>query len=455
MTVPLMMLSQVADWTGGEWRGDDRSLAAVCTDSRAITQHCLFVAIKGDRFDGHAYVDTALQQGAAAALVAHGFASAHDQVVSVADTRKALGQLASGYAQQFDIPKIAVTGNAGKTTVKEMTAALLGQDALATKGNFNNDIGVPLTLLRLRREHQFGVFELGANAPSEIAWTSALVRPDVVMITNVTGAHLEGFGSMQGIANAKAEIFLGCKPGGTAIINGDDSFADFFAAQATAQGLTTVRVSQHAPADIWADNIVTESASVSFMLQPHNLQVQLPMPGRHQVSNALMALAAVAAIAGDLASRVDQLGKLAPVPGRMQIANVAGGTLVDDSYNANPGSVRAAIEWLAAQPAPRCLVLGGLAELGEQGPSIIAELGADAHRAGIDHLLVMPESQSAAAVFPGATVAPDHQAAAEFAKHILEQTGTVLVKGSRSAAMEQVVQRINNNGDSLNKPGVC
>lgn len=455
MTDSLMRLSQVADWTHGEWDGKDILVKAVCTDSRHIAEQSLFVAIKGERFDGHAYVDSALQQGACAALVEQSASAPADQVIKVEDTRRGLGQLAAGYARQFNLPRIAVTGNAGKTTVKEMMAALLGPAALATKGNFNNDIGVPLTLLRLRQQHEFGVFELGANAPGEIAWTSSLVSPDVAMITNVTGAHLEGFGSMQGIADAKAEIFSGCAEGATAVINVDDSFSAFFKQQALRHGLTPVLVSQSAAADLWAEQIIAHEASVSFLLQPHNIAISIPMPGRHQVSNALMALAAVEAVTGDIIDRAHLLGTLASVPGRMQVHKIAGGTLVDDSYNANPGSVRAAIDWLASQPSPRCLVLGGLAELGNFGPSILADLGADTRRAGIERLVLMPESRAAANTFPHAQIATDHDAAALYAKQTLEQTGTVLVKGSRSAAMEQVVQRINNTGASLNTPGDC
>ena len=213
----MMRLSQIRDWTAGEMRGEDRTLSAVSTDTRTLGPDSLFVALRGERFDGHAFLAQARDAGAVAALVEEGSdTSVFDADVRVADTRQGLGRLAAGYAAQFPVPRVAVTGNAGKTTVKEMIAILLGEGTLATHGNLNNDIGVPLTLLRLNAEHRQAVIELGANAPGEIAWTSGLVKPDVALITNVTGAHLEGFGSMDGIARAKAEIFTGCAAGATA-----------------------------------------------------------------------------------------------------------------------------------------------------------------------------------------------------------------------------------------------
>ena len=262
-----MRLSQVAQWTGGRLQGEDLTVPAVVTDTRNMTPGSLFVALKGDRFDAHDFLTQAQANGASAALVDREqevFASA----VQVADTRQGLGRLASGYADQFTAERLAVTGNAGKTTVKEMAAAMLGSDTLATAGNFNNDIGVPLTLLRLRAEHRYAVIELGANAPGEIAWTSQLTKPKVVLVTNVTGAHLEGFGSMQGIANAKAEIFGGCVPGGRAIINNDDSFAEFFAGEAIKAGLNVIRISTRGAADLYAEQIVLHQDRAEFVLQP-------------------------------------------------------------------------------------------------------------------------------------------------------------------------------------------
>ena len=438
----MMWLSQIAQWTGGTLIGEDRKVNAVVTDTRDMEPGCLFVALKGERFDAHDFLAQAADSGAVAALVdreQNDFASA----VQVDDTRLALGRLASGYAAQFTSERLAVTGNAGKTTVKEMAAAMLGEGTLATRGNFNNDIGVPLTLLRLSGEHRYAVIELGANAPGEIAWTSSLAKPKVVLVTNVTGAHLEGFGSMQGIANAKAEIFDGCQAGGQAIINNDDSFADFFAAEAEKAGLRLIRVGSQAPADLYAEHIQLHQDRVEFVLQPLGEAVTVPLPGAHQVSNALLACAAVRALGVNLGQVLPRLSQLKPVPGRMNLHALAGGVLVDDTYNANPGSVRVAIDWLAAQPAPQMLVLGALGELGPQAEQLVEELGGYARQAGISDLVVMTGASAAAKGFgDGAMTAENDQQAASWSAPVLQQGGTVLVKGSRSAGMEAVVQRL-------------
>ncbi len=275
----------------------------------------------------------------------------------------------------------------------------------------------------------------------------ALARPQVVLVTNVTGAHLEGFGSMQGIADAKAEIFGGCTPGGQAIINNDDSFADFFAEKARAAGLTVVRVSMdestRTGADLYAENITLHRDRAEFVLQPLGEAVTVPLPGAHQVSNALMACAAVRALGVSLAPVLPRLAALKPVPGRMHIQPAGAGAVVDDTYNANPGSVRVAIDWLAAQPAPQMLVLGAMGELGPQAESLVQELGEYARQAGLSELVVMTGAAAAARGYgEAAKIAEDYQQAASWSAPVLAQGGTVLVKGSRSAGMEAVVQRL-------------
>ena len=438
----MMMLSQIAKWTGGELIGDDVQISAVVTDTRAMQPGCLFVALKGERFDAHDFLDQAMADGAVAALVDRD-QGAFTSAVKVSDTRQGLGKLASGYADQFTAERMAVTGNAGKTTVKEMAAAMLGDNTLATAGNFNNDIGVPLTLLRLRAEHRYAVIELGANAPGEIAWTSALAKPRVVLVTNVTGAHLEGFGSMQGIANAKAEIFGGCQAGGQAIINADDSFAGFFAREAEKAGLKVIRISTREHADLYAEQIALQQDNATFVLQPLGQTVTVPLAGAHQVNNALMAIAAVQALGLDLREALPRLAGLKPVPGRMNLHTVKQGLLVDDTYNANPGSVRAAIDWLAGQPAPRMLVLGALGELGPQADTLVQELGEYAREKNLDMLVAMRGAQAAASGFGDlARVADDHQQAVDWSAQVLQDGGTVLVKGSRTAGMEAVVKRL-------------
>lgn len=438
----MMSLSRIRDWTGGVLHGNDRPIQAVSTDTRAIKSGSLFVALRGDRFNGHDFLEQAREAGAVAALVDHQ-ASDLDQV-EVADTRQALGRLAAGYADQFGVPRIAVTGNAGKTTVKEMIAVLLGDGTLATRGNLNNDIGVPLTLLRFTERHRQAVIELGANAPGEIAWTSGLVKPRVVLVTNVTGAHLEGFGSMDGIARAKAEIFGGCVEGGTAIINNDDGYASYFADQARANGLKVqfVGATHTEGCDLYAEQVTLDDQGSDFLLQPTGLRVRLPLVGAHQVSNVLQALAAVQALDVDLGQVVPSLLGLQPVSGRMNVLACGNGTLVDDTYNANPGSVRAAVAWLAERPAPRGLVLGGLAELGGEAESLMEMLGREARDAGLDALVTLPGAEAAARGFGAAEQTDNHDQAAARAAALLARGGTVLIKGSRSARMEQVVQRL-------------
>ena len=449
-----MKLSQAARFCHGNVVGGDVEFGRVCTDTRQIGQGDLFVALRGERFDGHEFVAQAAAAGAVAALVEKQTTAL--PAIVVEDSRRALGLLAAGCAAAVPMTRIAVTGNAGKTTVKEMIACMLSAQPAdpavhATRGNLNNDIGVPLTLLAVNAGHRYGVFELGANAPGEIAWTVSLVRPQIAMITNVTGAHLLGFGSMQGIADAKAEIFSAAAPGAVAIINTDDSFADFFAGRAVDAGLRVVRSGQRADADWRAENVVLEDRSLSFTLQsPAGRQsVYVPLPGRHQVSNVLMAIAAVVEAGVPLADAITRLAGLQPVKGRMNIQPCLGGTLVDDSYNANPGSVRAAIDWLASQSAPRCLVLGNLGELGPQEKQIHAELGRYARDAGVDQLISVGALAALAAQSFGdaAQQAADHVAAAALVRPLLKQAGTVLVKGSRSAGMDAVITALQTNGE--------
>ncbi|KAF0808960.1 UDP-N-acetylmuramoyl-tripeptide--D-alanyl-D-alan ine ligase [Alcanivorax sp. S71-1-4] len=446
-----MNLSRIAALTGGALVGPDIAIERVSTDTRTLQAGDFFVALRGKHFDAHDYLDQAAAAGARAALVERP-TTAFDHYVQVQDSRRALGQLAAGWADQFPALRIGVTGNAGKTTVKEMIALMLGGQTLATRGNLNNDIGVPLTLLSLNDSHRFAVIELGANAPGEIRWTSSLAKPQIALITNVTGAHLEGFGTLQGIADAKAEIFTGMRAGSTAIINGDDAFADFFSAQAENAGLTLCRVSAEQAADFSATDIETDMDQVRFSLSVGGdfYPVMIPLPGRHQVSNALMALAAVNAAGIPLAQAIGRLATLKPVPGRVNRSACLGGTLIDDSYNANPGSVQAAIALLADYAAPRMLVLGALGELGPQAADIHRELGRAACAAGIEHLVVVGEGARPAAEGFGesARYAAHHEAAVQEARPVLQGGGTVLVKGSRSAQMDVVASQLRAMGET-------
>lgn len=439
-----MKLSTVARVTGGVLVGDDLSFNNVSTDTRTLAEGHLFVALRGERFDAHQFLADAATTGACAAVVEQD-TDAFASYVRVSDTRIALGRLASAWADQFAALRLAVTGNAGKTSVKEMMACMLGDQVLATHGNLNNDIGVPLTLLRLDGSHRFGVFELGANAPGEIAWTASLVRPAIAMITNVTGAHLEGFGSMQGIANAKAEIFTGMAEGGVAIINSDDGFAGFFAEQASRHGLKLCRVGFASDNDVYADelDVQRDCSHARLHVGAASYPMMVPLAGRHQVLNALMAIAAVMHAGVPVSDALARLKSLAPVKGRMNLVECLGGTLVDDSYNANPGSVRVAIDWLVQQKAPRALVLGALAELGPDSDAIHRQLGGYAAQVGLEQFVAVAAAAPAADGY-GATAqhVEDAGAAATAVRDVLEKGGTVLVKGSRSARMEAVIEAL-------------
>lgn len=448
-----MNLHQVAEYCDGVLHGNNVEWQQVSTDSRSITDGALFVALRGATFDGHDYLADAATKGAVAAVAEQPVNSL--PTVVVANSRRALGLLAAAWADQFSLTRIAVTGNAGKTTVKEMIALMLSDPPAAaqvhaTRGNLNNDIGVPLTLLGLRPAHRFAVMELGANAPGEITWTSSLVKADVCLITNVTGAHLAGFGSMQGIAKAKAEIFQHHAADALAIINADDSFADFFADQAARADCRLLRVGEAATADWRIENVrvLERSSSFTLAIGEQRFPVVVPLPGAHQVSNAALALAAAIQAGADIQAAIRRLLALQSVAGRMTVHDCLGGTLVDDTYNASPGAVRAAIDWLAAQPRPQVLVLGDLAELGQWSDKIHLSLGDYARQAELDAVLAVGAQSALTATTFGSAGEPlaDCQAAAQRAATCLQRGGTVLVKGSRNAAMNRVVEQLRDIG---------
>lgn len=449
-----MRLSELARWADGRLVGEDREVSRLQIDSRKLQEGDVFLALKGERFDGHDFLAQAAAAGAVAAVVERP-TETFVSCVEVSDSRRALGLIAKGWCDQFALRRLAVTGNAGKTSVKEMLACLLGDGTLATQGNFNNDIGVPLTLLRATAEQRFGVFELGANHAGEIAWTTSLVRPEVVLVTNVTGAHLEGFGSMQGIANAKAEIFSGAVTGATAVINLDDDFADFFRDEARRQGLKLLSVSSEGTADFSASGWREDAHGSHFELihQGQRHRVTLPWAGRHQLNNALQAIAAVAALGLDVVPRLERLASLAPVTGRMVRHACDKGLLVDDSYNANPGSVLAAARWLAQQPRPRLLVLGGIAELGAESAALHRQLGEQLAELELEQLVTVGElAQPAAAGFGNkAQALTSRQQALPLAREVLAAGGSVLVKGSRAAAMEKLVDDLLGGVATLNE----
>ncbi len=455
----MMMLSQAAQVLNGRLVGADVRFAAVSTDSRKIKAGDLFIALRGEHFDGYEFVAAALKSGAVAALLnadsygseaSHSILDPQSSILVVDDTRLALGQLAAYWRSQFDIPLVAITGSNGKTTVKEMLASILrkasGNEAavLATRGNLNNDIGMPLTLLQLNAQHGHAVIEMGMNHPGEIDYLTHIASPDVALITNAGGAHLEGLGSVEAVARAKGEVFAGLKPRGTAVINADDEHAPLWRSMAGTYSLVEFGLEQ--PADVsgqWQPlgsglRLSTQTPSGSF-------SADMQVPGAHNARNALAATAAAIVLNVPLEVIAAGLEKFSGVAGRLQRKTARhGAMLIDDTYNANPASLRAAIGVLEQAGGRRVLVLGDMGELGDNAAAFHAEIGGEAKQAGIEKLYALGElSRNAADAF--GSDARHFERIEDLQKALegeLNADTTVLVKGSRFMKMERVVKQL-------------
>ncbi|HDI8623792.1 TPA: UDP-N-acetylmuramoyl-tripeptide--D-alanyl-D-alanine ligase [Escherichia coli] len=445
-------LSQLTDILNGELKGADITLDAVTTDTRKLTPGCLFVALKGERFDAHDFADQAKAGGAGALLVNRPLDIDLPQVI-VKDTRLAFGELAAWVRQQVPARVVALTGSSGKTSVKEMTAAILSQcgNTLYTAGNLNNDIGVPMTLLRLTPEYDYAVIELGANHQGEIAWTVSLTRPEAALVNNLAAAHLEGFGSLAGVAKAKGEIFSGLPENGIAIMNADNN--DWLNWQSVIGSRKVWRFSPNAAnSDFTATNIHVTSHGTEFTLQTPtgSVDVLLPLPGRHNIANALAAAALSMSVGATLDAIKAGLANLKAVPGRLFPIQLAENQLLlDDSYNANVGSMTAAVQVLAEMPGYRVLVVGDMAELGAESEACHIQVGEAAKAAGIDRVLSVGKQSHAISTACGVGEHfSDKTALIARLKSLIaeQQVITILVKGSRSAAMEEVVRALQENG---------
>ena len=439
---------------GAVTRGADVTFTSVGSDTRTLQRGALYVALRGTRFDGHDFVRNALENGASAAMVDSTFQSqaagldANAPLLVVSDARDALGWLAAAWRNRFDIPLIAVTGSNGKTTVKEMLALILAEAAgdakavLATQGNLNNDIGVPLMLLRLHATHRFAVIEMGMNHLGEIEYLSRLARPTVALVNNAQNAHVGELGSLENIAQAKGEIFSGLRPGGVAVINADDAFAPLWRELNT--GREVIEFGLAHPAQVTGRyHLLPTGARLDIKLPGETVTVNLQVPGLHNVRNALAASAAAFAVQIAPSALAQGLSAFQGVPGRLQAKAVLhGATLIDDSYNANPGSVCAAIEVLAQVPGEKILVLGDMGELGAEGVRLHTEIGHYAREKGIDALFCLGDlSQHAAQAFgAGAWHFERIQELLADLENRLSPTVTVLVKGSRFMQMERVVK---------------
>ncbi|HTQ99628.1 MAG TPA: UDP-N-acetylmuramoyl-tripeptide--D-alanyl-D-alanine ligase [Candidatus Acidoferrum sp.] len=447
--IEAMRLSQLQAITGGELHGSDAAFSAVSTDTRSLQPGDLFVALKGPNFNGNAFVETAAAKQAGAAVVSEQVNTALPYL-QVDDTRIALGRLGRQVRRQSHARIIALTGSQGKTTVKEMTTAILQQcgAVLSTQGNLNNDYGVPLTLLRLQPEHEFAVIEMGANAPGEIAYTTALAEPDVAHITCVAPTHVEGFGSLDGVATAKSEIWQGLREEGVAVLNLDDGNIMRNFMPRPGLRVVTVSASGKALADYRIEQLQDRGlAGTAFELQAPqgNASIELALPGRHNAANALAA-AALALEAGATLDHVKRgLQAMHSVKGRLVVKHgLRQAVILDDTYNASPASFKAAIDVLAGQRGIRFVAAGDMGELGPLKVEGHREVGAYAKAAGIEHFYATgPLMQQAVDAFGvGAVHAPDWNALGKLLQPLLRQSVSVLVKGSRSAGMERVVDML-------------
>jgi UDP-N-acetylmuramoyl-tripeptide--D-alanyl-D-alanine ligase len=412
------------------------------TDSRSCKREQLFVALAGPNHDGHAHVDEAGRRGAAAAMVSRAV-DARLPTIRVDDTLAALGRLAGVWRDRFELPVIGVTGSNGKTTVKEMLAAILraGAPVLATRGNLNNEIGLPLTLMELGDEHRMAVVEMGANHPGEIARLARLARPHVGIITQCAPAHLEGFGSIEGVARAKGELLANLDVDGTAVINADDAFAPLWRSLAGRRRVLSFAID--AAADVRAEWRQEKTGSRIELATPAgSIALRLELPGRHNVANAAAATAAALAVGATAEAVAGGLESMRPVPGRLEVKAIGGDVLlIDDTYNANPASLEAGLEVLAGFPGRHWLVLGDMAELGDDAPEYHRQVAELVRAHGVERLLTIGElSQLTTASFgSGARHHASMDALVASLKDSLAPHTTVLVKGSRSMGLERVV----------------
>jgi UDP-N-acetylmuramoyl-tripeptide--D-alanyl-D-alanine ligase len=440
-----MHLSEAARVLEAERTGADLEFSGVSTDTRSLQKDNLFVALQGPRYDGHDFIEQARARGAAGVLVQRRVETSLATLI-VTHTRLSLGKLAADWRRRFDLPLVAVTGSNGKTTVKEMIAAILNRRgaALVTQGNLNNDIGVPLTLLALSAMHRYAVIEMGANHAGEIAHLTELARPTVALITNAGPAHLEGFGSIEGVARAKGEIYSGLGEHGVAVINHDDLYSPLW--RTLARNHRCLSFGLKPGADVTGEFVMLDGATRLRLHTPHGgATVYLKLLGRHNALNALGACAAALAAGAGLEEVRAGLESMTPVKGRLESKRgVHGAQIIDDTYNANPASLKAALDLLADLPAPRWLILGDMAELGRQGAALHAEAGRVARARGVERLFATGElSRFAVQSFgPGADHFSDHRHLADVVHMELAALAptpvTVLIKGSRASGMERV-----------------
>lgn len=423
-------------------------ITGVSTDSRALQPGNLFVAIAGDQFDGHDFVSQAAAKGAIAAVVQRHIAGVNLPQFIVKDSLLALAQIALAHRDEMSLPVIALTGSNGKTTVKEMIAAILPAPSHKTQGNLNNHIGAPISVLGLNPTHQYAVFELGANHLGEIAHTVSLVKPDVALINNIAPAHVEGFGSIEGVARAKGEIYQGLKSGGTAVINDDDDYAHFW--DDLVRDQRVIRYSATHSADVCAEQVRLDTlgrGQFTLVLPNGKADIQLQVPGLHNVRNALAAATCAYAVGLSITEIQKGLQQFTGVKGRMTVlVGKKQTTVIDDTYNANLRSVLSGLEVLAGRAGTKLFVFGDMGELGDWAGQHHKEVGLAARKLGINKLFSCGSHSLLAAEAFG-TGGQHFQSQEELVDVLLAELGpdtTILVKGSRSSAMEKIVHKLLN-----------
>ncbi len=453
-----LSLQQINQWlSGAQLHGDaGLSIQRVNTDSRTCQPGDLFVALKGERFDAHDFLPQVAASGATAAVAHHGLDAAQLAGAEVPDTRIALGQLAKGWRSQFTLPVIAVTGSNGKTTVTQMIASILrtgfGDDALATQGNLNNDIGVPQTLLRLRAHHRSAVVELGMNHPGEIAGLADMTQATVALVNNAQREHQEHMASVEAVAQENGEAIKALPAHGVAVFPANDEYTPLWQALAGSRACMRFSMADESVGDAEVQLLKADWLNDHWAVEAQTptgvMRTQLHIAGRHNVGNALAATACALAAGVSLDIIEQGLNIFEPVKGRSRAFGIQCHgreiTVVDDTYNANPDSVRAAIDVLAELPAPRLLVLGDMGEVGTQGPEFHQEVGLHAAQMGIDHVLCLGDLAAFTAQACGANAQhmTDIEALNQHVLQQLPQLGSVLVKGSRFMKMERVIDAI-------------
>lgn len=446
-----MNLSAITAIVGGVLHGQDALALDITTDTRSLTEGALFIAIVGEQYDGHDWVSDAKSKGACGVLVTHQLSIDLPQII-VHDTIAALGEIARHHRRKFNLPVCGITGSCGKTTVKNMLAAILSisGNTLATEANFNNAIGVPLTLLRLMVQDRFAVIEIGTDHPGEIAYGSSLAEPNIVLINNIAAAHLSGLKTVEKVADEKADIIKGLQPGGKVVLNADDDFFDLLKSSIGAFPVISFGVDQAADVTV-SGEITHEDSGSQFQIQHAGMvsdQIHLKALGRHNVANALAASAVAIGLGLSLGVIVKGLLTYSAASGRLSFfVNASGATIIDDTYNANPLSVMAAINVLVGHAGQKILVLGDMHELGDKAISYHRQMGGQAKSAGVDLLLACGElSQETIAAFGENGIhCGSHAQLLEQLKPLLTAQTVVLVKGSRASRMDVIVNGLTEN----------